>query len=173
MSDPESKLIIDEDWKSQAQAEKERLEKEAHPHAQRAEAISPEPSPQAQPSQPTAAEATTSRAKSAAAASEAGPSEHGSNEGRGMYPPASLQSLISMLATQAMVALGQIPLPGSDQPEYDLEQAQHFIDTLAVLEQKTAGNCTPAEAQILKNLLHDLRLGFIAVQKHVASRPGN
>jgi hypothetical protein len=161
MSDPESKLIIDEDWKSQARAEKERLEKEAHP-AQGAREARPDPGV---PNNPAAAAPPDSAAPQGEAEAATGTAD------RGHYPPASLQSLISMLATQAMVALGQIPLPGSE-GEIDLEQAQHFIDTLAVLEQKTAGNCTPAEAQILKNLLHDLRLAYIAVQKHVASTPG-
>lgn len=78
-------------------------------------------------------------------------------------PPASLTTLISTLATQAMVSLGQIANPLSGKAEVDLEQARHFIDTLAVLEEKTAGNRTPEESQILEQVLHDLRMAFVYV----------
>jgi hypothetical protein len=36
--------------------------------------------------------------------------------------------------------LGQVPDPFSGKPECNLPVARHFIDTLAVLEEKTKGN---------------------------------
>lgn len=79
-------------------------------------------------------------------------------------PPASFAMLISALATEAMVGLGQLPTPGSQEPRVNLEQAQYFIDTLAVLEEKTRGNLTPDESQTLTALLHQLRLAFVNVR---------
>lgn len=128
---PKPKLIIDEDWKSQAQAEKEALDRQVHQqHAQ----------PQAPPA-------------------EAAP-----------MPPATLAVLLTTLATQTLVALGQIPHPVSGKHEAHLDEAKHFIDTLEMLETKTAGNRTPEETQLLDNLLHELRLGYVQMQTHLAGK---
>ena len=80
-------------------------------------------------------------------------------------PPASFATLVSMLATQAMVALGQIADPQSGQPVKRLPLAQHFIDSLSVLEEKTRGNLTPVESGMLTNILYELRMCFVAAQK--------
>src|SRR5262245_39568186 len=48
-------------------------------------------------------------------------------------PPADLATLVNMLAMNAMVSLGQIPAPGSQQYMRNLPQAQHMIDLLMVL----------------------------------------
>ncbi len=128
---PKSKLIIDEDWKSQAQAEKEALERQLHQEPQAApDAVAPQSAP---------------------------------------LPPATLAVLLTTLATQALVSLGQIPHPVSGKPEVHLDEAQHFIDTLDMLEKKTAGNRTAQETQLLDNLLHELRLGFVETQRHLAT----
>ena len=80
-------------------------------------------------------------------------------------PPPSFLFLVSSLATQAMAALGQLPDPVSGQPEVRLPLAQHHIETLAVLEEKTKGNLTQAEAGQLEAALHDLRMLYLMVQK--------
>ncbi|MEX0712098.1 MAG: DUF1844 domain-containing protein [Pirellulales bacterium] len=87
----------------------------------------------------------------------------------GEIPPASLPVLLTTLATQAMVALGQIAHPLTGKAEIDLAEARHFIDTLEMLEQKTAGNRTQQESLLLESLLHELRLAYIAVQKRAAA----
>jgi hypothetical protein len=43
--------------------------------------------------------------------------------------------------------------------------AQHTIDVLAMLEVKTKGNLTAAEAQLLESLLFDLRLRYVEAAK--------
>ncbi len=127
---PKSKLIIDEDWKSQVQREKEELEE-----------------------------------KKTAPPDDSAP-------GGQTIPPASFPMLCSTLATQALVSMGQIPNPMTGQPsEIDLEQAKHFVDTLQVLQDKTKGNLTPEESGMLENLLHELRLGFVAMQRQAAAAP--
>ena len=78
--------------------------------------------------------------------------------------------LLTTLATQALVGLGQIPHPLSGKAEIQLDEAKHFIDTLEMLEAKTAGNRTPEEERLLENLLHELRLGYVEVQSHVAAK---
>jgi hypothetical protein len=85
-------------------------------------------------------------------------------------PPANFQMLVTTLATEAMVGLGQIPLPGQSEPTVNLAQAKYFIDTLEVLEEKTRGNLTTEESQSLTDLLYQLRLAYVAVRD---GRPGS
>ena len=76
-------------------------------------------------------------------------------------PPASLAMLISTIATQAAVCLGQLSNPITGKAEVHLNQARHFIDTLQVLEEKTAGNRTADESEMLSTMLSELRLGYV------------
>lgn len=109
------------------------------------------------------AEKEAQRAKPAEpeAAGDRGPAEPGATK----MPPASFEMLLTTLATEAMVALGQIPHPATGKPELNLDQAKYFIDTVDVLQQKTKGNLTPTEAQSLEDLLHQLRMAFVAMQQ--------
>ena len=134
------KIIIDDDWKSRAQAEKEQLQKEAEAK---------------QKQQPTGS----------AEDEPSSPPESGADA---PLPPASFPFLVTSLATQAVAAMGQIP--GADgKPVVELEHAKHFIDTLGVLDEKTKGNLTPDEAAMLTNVLHELRLLFVTVEKQTAT----
>ena len=77
-------------------------------------------------------------------------------------PPASFEMLVTSLATEVMISLGQLPQLGSEKVETNLDQARYAIDMLDVLQDKTKGNLTPDESKLLDNLLHELRLGFVA-----------
>jgi hypothetical protein len=78
-------------------------------------------------------------------------------------PPASLEMLISTLVTEAMIALGQIPHPATGKAELRPNQAKYLIDTIAVLSEKTKGNVSADEEQAFTNLLHQLRMAFVAL----------
>jgi hypothetical protein len=88
----------------------------------------------------------------------------------GPLPPPSLEVLASSLGMQAMMAMGLIPNPATDKAETRLDEAKHLVDTVAMLEEKTEGNRTPEESRALGNLLHELRMAFVAVQRR---EPGN
>lgn len=95
---------------------------------------------------------------------KAQPAEAGGQEPFAM-PPASFELLVSSLATEAMMALGQFPNPaGQDMPP-NPGLATYAIDMLAVLAEKTQGNLSPEEDKMLSDLLHQLRMMFIAVQQ--------
>ncbi|GAB4336359.1 MAG: hypothetical protein Kow0099_09310 [Candidatus Abyssubacteria bacterium] len=81
----------------------------------------------------------------------------------GGFPPmqANFITLITELAMQASLFLGEIPDPETNQPIEDLNRAKYLIDELGVLEQKTAGNLTPDEERALKNILYELRMKFV------------
>ncbi|MHC4939811.1 MAG: DUF1844 domain-containing protein [Planctomycetota bacterium] len=76
-------------------------------------------------------------------------------------PPPSLEVIISTFATQAAVALGQVPNPVTGKTEEDMEQAKFAIDLLQVLEEKTKNNRDEAEEQLLTDVLYKLRMIFI------------
>ena len=89
-------------------------------------------------------------------------------------PPASLELLATTLATEALVALGQVPHPATGQSHFHPQQATYLIDTIDVLKQKTKGNLTPDEEKMLDGLLHQLRMVFIetgGASQHGAADP--
>ncbi len=83
----------------------------------------------------------------------------------GQMPPASFDMLITTMATEAMVSLGQMPHPGTGQAAANLDHARYFIDTLEVLKDKTKGNLTKDEDAALEGLVHQLKLAYVAVKK--------
>jgi len=82
-------------------------------------------------------------------------------------PPADFATLVNMLTTNAMVFLGQIPAPGSQQYLRNLPQAQHMIDLLMVLREKTRGNLTREEEQMLQDLLPQLQMAYVSASRQV------
>src|SRR4029079_8802474 len=78
-------------------------------------------------------------------------------------PPASFEMLLTTLATEALMALGQLPHPVTGKAQQHPQQAKYLIDTIDVLREKTKGNLSPHEDQASEGLLHQLRLAFIQV----------
>lgn len=79
-------------------------------------------------------------------------------------PAPSFEMLLTTLATEAMMSLGQMPIPGQQQPEVNLPQAQYVIDLISVLKDKTVGNLSNEEKTTLDDLLHQLRMMYLAVE---------
>lgn len=77
-------------------------------------------------------------------------------------PGLDFSTFIISLSTSAMMHLGETPLPGGGSIKTDLPLAQQTIDILAMLGDKTKGNLTDDEAKLLKQLLYDLRLRYVA-----------
>jgi hypothetical protein len=83
-------------------------------------------------------------------------------------PPANFVVLLSTLATQAMAGLGLLPNPMTGKPEVNRPIAKHFIDLVAMLEEKTKGNLTDEEASQVQETLHQLRMAFVATKQEQA-----
>jgi len=115
----ENKLIIDSDWKAEAQAEKEKLAQQE------------------------------AEAKPAAGAP-------------GDLPEPDFRTILSMLATQALMYLGAFP-DESGRAVVAPEYAKMHIDLLAVLQDKTKGNLTDEEHDELDQVLNELRQRFVQV----------
>ena len=82
----------------------------------------------------------------------------------GETPPATLEFHAQTLFTQALMALGRVPNPITGKPLRNLPSARHFIDTIAMLEEKTAGNRTQEESKLFEEILHQLRMQFTLEQ---------
>lgn len=89
----------------------------------------------------------------------------------GEMPPASLEMLVTMFASEAMIALGQLPNPMTNELTISLEHAQYAIDMLQMIQEKTQGNLEANEAKMLEDLLHQLRMLFVASKSAPASSP--
>jgi hypothetical protein len=84
-------------------------------------------------------------------------------------PPATFDFLVYSLRMQAEVNLGMLP-PNAADEDYlgpDLEAARHYIDLLAVLQEKTRGNLTADEQQALDNALTEMRFGFVEAMQRI------
>ncbi len=86
-------------------------------------------------------------------------------------PPASMPVLITTLATQALSNLGQIPDPIEGKPVIRKSLAKHFIDTLAMLEEKTQGNLNEEETEMLGGTLHQLRMICVGTPDSMDAAP--
>lgn len=84
--------------------------------------------------------------------------------------PAGFEMLVSYLSTTAMFQLGLLPGPGGERIPADLVNARRTIDLLEVLHQKTHGNLTPDESVLLDDILYELRLSFVEVEKPRAKK---
>ncbi len=84
-------------------------------------------------------------------------------KGRGPIPRGNFAALVSMLTTQSLFALGLLEVKGQEKREPDLELARYNVDMLETLQEKTKGNLTQEEEQVLENTLNELRMGYVAV----------
>jgi Domain of unknown function (DUF1844) len=78
--------------------------------------------------------------------------------------------LVSYLSTTAMFQLGLLPGPGGDYIPADLANASRTIDLLEVLQEKTRGNLTGQESKLLDEVLYELRMTFLEVQKRASKQ---
>ena len=76
-----------------------------------------------------------------------------------------------MQAQQASLFLGRIPHPQSGQSAVQLEPAKLFIDHLEMIREKTRGNLTAQEADILSSVLSDLQMAYVQASSQTTSAP--
>jgi Domain of unknown function (DUF1844) len=86
----------------------------------------------------------------------------------GMPPPPELNfaAFVISLSTQALMHLGEIPDPMTNEPVRDLPAAQNMIDILGMLQDKTRGNLDQNEESLLRSILFDLRMKYVETARH-------
>ena len=78
----------------------------------------------------------------------------------------SFLAFVLSLAHTAAVHFGDIPDPVSGKiSEPNLPAAQQMIDILAMLEEKTRGNLSAEERQLIDQVLYELRMRFVEVSR--------
>ena len=81
-------------------------------------------------------------------------------DGQCVLPKVTFSAFVMSLNTSALFYLGEIPDPATGQKNVDLMLAQHTIDTLIMLKEKTVGNLSDEDANMISNFTEDLKLRF-------------
>ncbi len=131
----EKKIIVDEDWKAQAQKEKDILAAQEKAEHEKAEHEKAEQEKAEQDKQ------------------------------RPPLPPADFAGLVNTFTTQAFFAMGVLRTKEDKDIPADLELAKYNIDMLEVLGDKTSDNISDDEKKMLENTLHQLRMTFVQVSQ--------
>ena len=76
-------------------------------------------------------------------------------------PKIDFSSFILSLYSSGLVQLGKVEDPSTGKKEKNLPMAQHSIDMIAMLQEKTKGNVTEDEENLLKALLSELRMAYV------------
>jgi len=82
----------------------------------------------------------------------------------------TFEKFIASIYMTALLQLG-LAAPQGAKPEVDLIGARQTIDTLALLQEKTKGNLTPAEDNMLRNLVYELRMAYLEVTNLITRPP--
>jgi len=143
----EPSINVDDNWKEQVALEQETA----------AEIESASPDADIESASPDADDESTVDSFAKVSATGTDPPETDLPE----PPPASFSVLISMLFTQAMAMLGQMPDPATGEAKVNKPFAKHYIDTLEMLETKTKGNLDDQESAMLNEALHALRMMYV------------
>ena len=77
------------------------------------------------------------------------------------------------VASMYMTALMQLGLaaPKGTKPEVDIIGARQTVDTIGLLQEKTKGNLTPAEDNMLRNCVYELRMAYLEVTNLITRPP--
>jgi hypothetical protein len=77
-------------------------------------------------------------------------------------PTLTFTAFVVSLATTAAIHLGDLADPATgERLESNLEGATQMIEILSLLEEKTRGNLTAEERQILEQVLYELRVRYL------------
>jgi len=134
----------------------------------REEATPPPPKPP--PVEPPGTVAADGKSRENAGASPPKPSAEGTGDatakegkGRSTLGVPRFLDLVQSLQMGAMVGLGMLQGPDGKRPPVDLPAAKDAIDLLGILQEKTKGNLTKEEEEVLREGLYHLRMGYMAM----------
>jgi hypothetical protein len=103
--------------------------------------------------------------KAAEAEAEAAAEKIAKESEEAPLPEINFSTFIFSLNTSALLHLGEIPDPASGKEQKDLAMAKQTIDLIAMLEEKTRGNLTSEEENLIKHVLYELRLRYVQKSK--------
>ncbi len=109
------------------------------------------------------------RAETGGGASPRADSEGSESPPRDVHVEANFSMFISSLSMQALILLGEMDNPLTHTRETNLEQSKYIIDTIAMLKEKTKGNLNADEANLIDNVLYELKMKYTAKSGKISS----
>lgn len=76
-------------------------------------------------------------------------------------PEINFATFVVSLNASALMHLGAIEDPTTGKTDKNLSMAKQTIDILKLLEEKTAGNLSKDEENLLKSILYDLKIIYV------------
>lgn len=135
------------------------LRKEAVDEERRQEAAQPKPST------PAANPAASPGNPAASAPAPAGKAPQAPAAEREPNPSPAFKNLLAFLARNAELVMAGLPDPRTGRTMVDLESLRQLIDMLEVLRDKTDGNLATEDAQLLTDVIGDLKVSFLQLQQ--------
>jgi hypothetical protein len=89
------------------------------------------------------------------------------NPGMDHPPTMTFEQIVQSIYMSTIMQLGGAT-PEGQQPRVDLMGARQSIDMLSILAEKTKGNLTSTETQLMDNALFEVRMGFLEVTQALA-----
>lgn len=80
------------------------------------------------------------------------------------------EMLISYLSTTAMFQLGLIAGPDGEYLPPDASSARQSIGFLEAVQNKTRGNLTAGESKLLEQVIYELRMSCVEIEKRMVSK---
>lgn len=79
--------------------------------------------------------------------------------------PITFSLFLQSLASQAVMSMGILPWPDSNEVIVNLDHARETISILEMLHEKTKGNLSEVEQRFFDSVLYELHMTFVEVQK--------
>ena len=98
------------------------------------------------------------------------PSQAEQSQPQEQEPELDFFNYIASLGFQAMIFLGEIPNPLTNQIDKNFKQAKFLIDTMVIIREKTTGNLSKEEAELLNGSVYELQLRYVEALKKEQSQ---
>ncbi len=95
-----------------------------------------------------------------------------SPEEQKLFSELGFSAFILSLSTSALVHVGELPDPITNQRRMALPLARQTISIIEMLKEKTKGNLTQEEEKLLDNVLYDLRLKYVKASESSPKKKG-
>lgn len=79
-----------------------------------------------------------------------------------IMPEVTFSTFVLSLASSALMHMGEVPDPDTGQTVRNEALARNAIDLLTMLDDKTRNGLTPDESKLMRDLLYEVRMKFVA-----------
>lgn len=80
-------------------------------------------------------------------------------------PDITFSNFVTSLSLQALISLGEIENPLTNKKEKNLLQAKFLIDTLDMINEKTMGNLSQDEKNLIETVVYEMKMKFVQEAK--------